>query len=220
MIWDIPPMETFRVLAEIYRVPPAEFRATLDELVELLEMKDLLTRPVRTFSLGERMKCELVGGLLYRPSVLFLDEPTLGLDILMQNRLRAFIAEYNRRHGATIILTSHYMADVTALCERVILIHHGQMLYSGALNSLAERLAPFKLVKVTLENNNGPLELDLPGSVDLLENEDGRLTLRVGRAEAPAFTARLLNNYAVCDLAVEDPPLEAVIDRIYREEAV
>ncbi len=150
MIWDIPPLDTFRVLGEIYAVPPAEYRATLDELIALLEMEELLTKPVRNFSLGERMKCELVAGLLHRPAVLFLDEPTLGLDVSMQGRLRRFVAEYSRRSGATVILTSHYMADVVALCPRVIVIHHGRLIYDGGLSQLAERLAPFKLLRVTL----------------------------------------------------------------------
>jgi ABC-2 type transport system ATP-binding protein len=155
MLWDIPPLDTFRVLGEIYAIPPAEYRRTLDELVELLEMGELLAKPVRNLSLGERMKCELVAGLLHRPGVLFLDEPTLGLDVSMQARLRRFLGEYNRRHGATIILTSHYMADVQALCPRVILIHHGQLLYDGELGGLARHLAPFKLVRLTLRHEAG-----------------------------------------------------------------
>ena len=146
MLWDIPPLDTFRVLGEVYHVSPAKFKQTLEELTELLEMQDLLTKPVRNLSLGERMKCELVAGLLHRPKVLFLDEPTLGLDVSMQGRLRRFLAEYNRRNGVTVILTSHYMADVVALCPRVILVHHGRLLYDGALSGLAERLAPFKLI--------------------------------------------------------------------------
>ena len=121
-------MDSFRVLGEIYAVPPASYRHTLDELIDLLDMEELLTKPVRNLSLGERMKCELVAGLLHRPAVLFLDEPTLGLDVSMQLRLRRFLAEYNRRSGVTVILTSHYMADVMALCPRVILIHHGRLL--------------------------------------------------------------------------------------------
>ena len=127
LLWDIPPLDTFRVLGEIYHLSPTVYQQTLDELVELLDMRDLLTKPVRNLSLGERMKCELVAGLLHRPQVIFLDEPTLGLDISMQSRLRRFVLDYNRRHGATVILTSHYMADVVALCPRVILIHHGQL---------------------------------------------------------------------------------------------
>jgi ABC-2 type transport system ATP-binding protein len=219
MIWDIPPLDTFRVLGEIYHVPPTNLERTVDELIELLEMQELLTKPVRNFSLGERMKCELVAGLLHRPAVLFLDEPTLGLDVSMQSRLRRFLAEYNRRSGATMILTSHYMADVVALCPRVILIHHGRLLYDGELNGLARRLAPFKLIRVTLSNNhagnNG--DLQLPPGVDVVERENGCLTLRVARSEAPSLTAHLLNTLSVADLAVEDPPIEAVIDQIYQE---
>ncbi|MCP4543566.1 MAG: ATP-binding cassette domain-containing protein [Chloroflexi bacterium] len=221
MLWDIPPLDTFRVLGEIYHVPPVEFERTIDELIELLDMHDLLTKPVRNLSLGERMKCELVAGLLHRPKVLFLDEPTLGLDVSMQSRLRRFLAELNRRSGVTVILTSHYMADVVALCQRVILIHHGQLLYDGELNGLAERLAPFKLIRMTLSNGHasGNQEAALPQGTDIVEQENGRLTLRVGRADAPAVTAQLLNTLPVVDLAVEDPPIEAVIDQIYQEGA-
>ncbi|HDQ73901.1 MAG TPA: ATP-binding cassette domain-containing protein [Chloroflexi bacterium] len=214
MVWDIPPLDTFHVLGEIYGVDPADLQRTLDELVELLEMQELLTKPVRNFSLGERMKCELVAGLLHRPDVLFLDEPTLGLDVSMQGRLRRFLAEYNQRNDVTVILTSHYMADVLALCPRVILIHHGQLLYDGDLGGLAERLAPFKLIRVTLRNGSPD---GIPEGVDVIERENGRLTLRVGRAEAPALTAHLLDTLPVADLAVEDPPIEAVIDQIYQE---
>lgn len=218
--WDIPPLDSFRVLGEIYHVPPAELRATLDELIALLELEALLSKPVRNFSLGERMKCELVAGLLHRPRVLFLDEPTLGLDVSVQGRLRRFLAEYNRRRGVTVILTSHYMADVTALCPRVILIHHGQLLYDGELQGLAQRLAPFKLVRLALGDANGQVAPALPPQVDLVEQENGRLTLRVARDATPALTAQLLNTLPVVDLAVEDPPLEAVMDQIYQEGAV
>jgi ABC-2 type transport system ATP-binding protein len=219
ILWDIPPLDSFRVLGEIYTVPPAQFRETLDELVALLEMEDLLHKPTRTLSLGERMKCELVAGLLHRPDVLYLDEPTLGLDVSMQGRLRRFLAEYNRRRGVTMILTSHYMADVVALCPRVILIHHGRLLYDGALNDLARKLAPFKLIKVTLGNGHpsGALTPELPAGVELMEREHGQLTLRVGRDAAPNVTSQLLNTFPVLDLSVEDPPIEAVIDQIYQD---
>jgi ABC-2 type transport system ATP-binding protein len=222
MMWDIPPLDTFRVLGEIYAVPPAEFRRTLDELIALLEMEELLTKPVRNFSLGERMKCELVAGLLHRPSVLFLDEPTLGLDVSMQGRLLRFIADYKRLSGATIILTSHYMADVVALCRRVIVIHRGRILYDGGLSQLAEQLAPFKLVRVTLaDGGNGSASAPaLPDGVDVLESQNGTMVLRVRRPAAPAVTAHLLQTLPVTDLTVEDPPLEAVIDQIYREGAL
>jgi ABC-2 type transport system ATP-binding protein len=219
MMWDIPPLDTFQVLGDIYGVAPADLRRTLDELVTLLEMEELLSKPVRNLSLGERMKCELVAGLLHRPDVMFLDEPTLGLDVSVQARLRRFLAEYNRRNGVTVILTSHYMADVVALCPRVILIHHGQLLYDGELRGLAERLAPFKLIRVTLRGEASEPGYMLPEGVDLVEAEGARLTLRVGRAEAPALTAHLLSTLPVADLSVEDPPIEAVIDQVYREGA-
>jgi ABC-2 type transport system ATP-binding protein len=216
MLWDIPPLDTFNVLSEIYRLPPEEYKRTLAELVELLDMQDLLTKPVRNFSLGERMKCELVAGLLHRPQVLFLDEPTLGLDVSMQGRLRRFLSDYNRRREVTMILTSHYMADVVALCPRVILIHHGRLLYDGQLSGLAERLAPFKLIRLALSNGHTDHEPDLPPGVEVVERDNGHLTLRVNRAETPAVTAHLLNTLPVADLAVEDPPIEAVIDQIYQ----
>ncbi len=214
LMWDIPAMDTFRVLGEIYYVPAADLKATVDELSTLLDMGDLLTRPVRNLSLGERMKCELVASLIHHPAVLFLDEPTLGLDVSMQRRLRTFIAEYNRRNGATIILTSHYMADVIELCERVILIHHGELLYDGPLAELGARLAPFKLIKLTL---NRPLNGNLPDGVHVVSQANSSLTLRVDRGKTSAITAELLSQLPVVDLSIENPPLEAVIDQIYQE---
>jgi len=220
MLWDIPPMDSFRVLGEIYGVPPDQLKRTLDELIALLDMAELLAKPVRNLSLGERMKCELVAGLLHRPAVMFLDEPTLGLDVSMQLRLRRFLAEYNRQSGVTILLTSHYMADVMALCPRVILIHRGRLLYDGDLGGLAQRLAPFKLLRVTWRNENGgPSDLRalLPPGVEITERGADQLTLRAPRADAPAVTAHLLQTLPVVDLVVEDPPIEAVIDQIYQE---
>lgn len=222
MMWDIPPLDTFHVLGEIYGVSAGDFKRALDELVELLDMADLLTRPVRNLSLGERMKCEMVAALLHRPAVLFLDEPTLGLDVSTQRRLRRFVQEYNRRTGATVILTSHYMTDVPELCPRVILIHQGSLLYDGPLSGLVERLAPFKLIRLTLNHDeeNGHHDHPLPAGVDVIEQENGRLVLRVGRGDTPVVTSRLLDTLPVVDLAVEDPPIEAVIDQVYREGSV
>jgi ABC-2 type transport system ATP-binding protein len=222
MLWDIPPLDSFRVLGEIYRVPKNEYQRTIDELVDLLDMDALLKKPVRNLSLGERMKCELVAGLLYQPKVIFLDEPTLGLDISMQGRLRYFLKEYNHLHGATIMLTSHYMVDVTALCPRVILIHRGELLYDGELKLLASRLAPFKLLRLSLRSSI--LEDRSVGTLlspyEIIDRSNGSLTLRISRDETPAITAHLLNNLPVADLSVEDPPIEAVIDQIYQEAQV
>lgn len=219
LIWDIPPLDTYRVLGEIYHLTPTQYQQQLDELIDLLDMRELLTKPVRNLSLGERMKCELIAGLLHQPQVIFLDEPTLGLDISMQSRLRRFVLDYNRRHGATVILTSHYMADVTALCPRVILIHHGQLLYDGALNELAARLAPFKLIRVGLSADRIVADTALPIGAEVLQREDDHLELRAARSDAPAIMAQLLNTLPVIDLVVEDPPIEAVIDQIYQEGA-
>ncbi|MEZ4868759.1 MAG: ATP-binding cassette domain-containing protein [Caldilineaceae bacterium] len=216
LMWSIPPMDTFVVLGEIYRLPRRLFHQTLDELVTLLEMQALLTKPVRNLSLGERMKCELVAGLLHRPQVLFLDEPTLGLDVSMQRRLREFLAAYNREHGVTILLTSHYMADVVALCRRVLLVNQGKLLYDGLLNQLAEQLAPFKLVKVTLAHEITEA-LSLPTATEIVTQEPSTLTLRVRREEIARVTAALLQTLPVADLAVEDPPIEAVIDQLYQQ---
>lgn len=218
MIWDIPPMDSFQVLAEIYRVPPEQFKQSLADLIELLDMQELLTKPVRNLSLGERMKCELVAGLLHRPAVMFLDEPTLGLDVSMQLRLRRFLKEYNHKFGVTILLTSHYMADVMALCPRVILIHQGKLLYDGELGSLAQKLAPFKLLRITLgaENGTGNCNVNIPPGVEITQQEHNLLTLRVRRSEAPGVTAQLLQSLPVVDLTVEDPTIEAVIDQVYQ----
>lgn len=212
--WDLPPADSFAVLADIYDVPRPQYQQILAELAALLEIGPLLNKPARNLSLGERMKCEVVAGLLHQPQVLFLDEPTLGLDVSMQRRLRQFLAEYNRQHGVTIILTSHYMADVVALCRRVILIHQGRLLYDGALATLADRLAPFKLIRLTLGQTNGTAP-QWPTGAEVMEQADDQVTLRVGRTAAPQITAELLGTLPVVDLAVEDPPIEAVIDQIY-----
>ncbi len=223
MLWDIPPMDSFRVLGEIYTVPKGEYRRSLDELIHLLEMEDLLNKPVRNLSLGERMKCELTASLLYRPAVLFLDEPTLGLDVSMQLRLRRFLAEYNQRSGTTVILTSHYMADVSALCPRVILIHHGRLLYDGELGALARQLMPFKMLRITLSEESIPQaaleEILTQRNIEQIESGPSLRTLRVPRVDAPAITAQLLQTLPVADLTVEDPPIEAVIDQVYTEGA-
>jgi ABC-2 type transport system ATP-binding protein len=218
VLWDIPPKDSFRVMGEIYRVPLRNLNRTIDELVELLDMHALLAKPVRTLSLGERMKCELVAALLYRPEVLFLDEPTLGLDISMQQRFRHFIAEYNRLYGATIILTSHYMADIVALCPRVIVINHGSLLYDGSLQKLASQLAPSKVLRLIISDEHAQMNPDLafPTGVEILAREGASWTLSVPQAEVPTVAASLLNNFPIVDLAIEDPPIESVVDQVYQ----
>jgi ABC-2 type transport system ATP-binding protein len=216
LAWDIPAADSFLLAQAVYRLGDAEYKQTLDELDELLELGPLLRKPVRNLSLGERMKCELAAGLLHRPRVLFLDEPTIGLDLTAQARIRGFLREYNRRTGATLLLTSHYMADVTALCERIIIIHHGKLKYDGALTDLSRRIAPVKLIGVALAEG-AAADLSRFGTLVPSENGDGKQLLQVPAADVAAITARLLSELPVHDLTIEDPPIEAVIERAFQE---
>ena len=190
-----------------------QFKQTRDEYIELLDLGPLVTKPVRNLSLGERMKMEIVGALLHRPQVLFLDEPTIGLDVTMQRRIRTFIAEYNRRTGATVLLTSHYMADVEALCKRVIVIHHGKILFDGELSCMVEDFSAFKTIGLTLKN--GAADLQRYGEV--ISQEGSRVSLRVPKSLTSQVTAQLLAEQSVDDLTVEDPPIEDVIEHVFAQ---
>ena len=212
--WDLPALDSFELNRAIFRIPREQFVATRDELIELLDIGDLVRKPVRQLSLGERMKAEIVGALLHQPRVLFLDEPTIGLDVTMQKRIRQFVADYNARYDATVLLTSHYMADVEALCERVIVIHHGQILYDGPLAGLADRFAAYKTIGVALENG----QADLSGYGEVIHRDGDWVTLRVPKAETSAVTSRLLAQEQVLDLNVEDPPIEDVIELVFAQE--
>jgi len=211
LAWDIPAADSFELNRVIFRIPPRQYRETLDELVELLDLAELIRKPVRNLSLGERMKCEIAGALLHRPQVLFLDEPTLGLDVTAQRRIRRFIAEYNRRHQATVLLTSHYMADVEALCERVVIIDHGKILFDGDLSALVRRFSPHKTITVELAAGSR----DLSAYGEVVEVSGARVSLRVPQAETPEVAGRLLADLRIADLTVADPPIEAVIDEIF-----
>jgi ABC-2 type transport system ATP-binding protein len=215
LIWDIPALDTFELLRAIYRVPKAEYRATLAELDELLELGDLLQKPVRNLSLGERMKCEIAGALIHRPKVLFLDEPTIGLDVTMQRRIRSFLRDYNATHGATVLLTSHYMADVEALCRRVIVIHHGRLLFDGDLRNLVERFSSTKTIAVKMPGPGTSEHVRFEEFAEVLERGDGWVRLRVERQETAQVTARLLAELPILDLTVEDPPLEDTIEQVF-----
>jgi ABC-2 type transport system ATP-binding protein len=211
--WDIPALDSFEMNRAIYRIPDAEFRRARDELVELLDLGDLVRKPVRNLSLGERMKAEIAAALLHRPRVLFLDEPTIGLDVTAQKRIRAFLAEYNRRHGASVLLTSHYMADVQALCRRVIVIDGGAVLYDGGLRELTTRFAPHRTITVTLPDPT--VGLDGYGEVVQPPDADGRVVLRVPAERSSAVAAALLADHAVSGLTIEDPPVEDVIEQVF-----
>ena len=216
MHWDLPAIDSFMVHGAVYNIPEPQYQETLDELVELLDLTPILKKQVRTLSLGERMKCEICVSLLHRPAVLFLDEPTIGVDVTMQARIREFIAGYNKRHGATIILTSHYMADVVALCKRIIVIHHGRILFDGALDDLSAKLAPFKVIKVDLDRELDGYDFAALGEV--LVREGRKVELRVPKRSAPAITERLLNDLPLLDLTIEDPPIEDVIKRAFSDQ--
>ena len=216
LVWDVPALDSFELNRAIYRIPGAEYRSMLDELTKLLELGPLLQKPVRNLSLGERMKCEIAAALLHRPRVVFLDEPTIGLDVTMQRRIRTFVAEYNRRFEATVLLTSHYMADVEALCKRVVVIHHGKLLFDGDLSSLVQQFTAHKTILVQLSD----CDADLRSYGEVVSCSDGIITLRVPKAETASVTEKLLADLPVIDLLVEDPPIEDVIDRIFTQEVL
>ncbi len=211
LAWDLPPADSFELNRAVYGIERKRFQKVLDEFVNLLEVNDLIQKPVRNLSLGERMKMEIIGSLLHTPKVLFLDEPTIGLDVTMQRRIRRFVAEYNERYGATVLLTSHYMADVEALCKRVIVIHHGKLLYDGGLSGLVERFSAYKKISVTLRERDA----DISGFGEVLHRDGARVTLRIAKSDTSKITARLLSEYQADDLTVEDPPVEDVIEQVF-----
>jgi ABC-2 type transport system ATP-binding protein len=211
--WDLPALDSYELIRAIYRLPQVDFRRTRDDFIELLELGDLVNKPVRNLSLGERMKVEIVGALLHRPQVLFLDEPTIGLDVTMQKRIRAFVADYNERLGATVLLTSHYMADVQALCKRVIVIHHGRILFDGGLAALAAQFSATKTIGVMLKEGTA----DLSAYGEVIAADDEKVTLRVSRADVAEVTTRLLRDLPVADLTIEDPPIEDVIALVFED---
>ena len=215
LAWDLPAMDSFDLQRSIYNIPHESFIRMRDDCINLLDLKDLVHKPVRNLSLGERMKMEFVGSLLHQPRILFLDEPTIGLDVTMQRRIRTFVAEYNQRYGATVLLTSHYMADIEALCRRVIVIHHGQILFDGELNTLKEGFSAYKKISLVLERP----DLDLSAYGEVIDRQGNQVTLRVERVRTSEIAARLLSEMKVIDLSVEDPPVEDVIEHVFAQAA-
>jgi ABC-2 type transport system ATP-binding protein len=214
--WDIPAADSFLLNQAIYRIPDDEYKVTYRELNELLELEPLMKKPVRNLSLGERMKCEIAAGLLHRPKVLFLDEPTIGLDITGQARIREFLREYNKRTGATILLTSHYMADVTALCERIIIIHQGQLKYDGGINDLSRKIAPFKLIGVMLTDADTH-DLSRYGTQVQNEEDADKKYIQVKAEDVTQVTSRLLADLPIHDITIADPPIEDVIEQAFNQ---
>jgi len=215
LIWDLPAIESLRINAAVYEIPEADAKKRIDELSTMLEIGDKLRIPVRKLSLGERMKCELLAALLHHPEVLFLDEPTLGLDVNAQDTIRTFLADYNRRYGATVLLTSHYMADITALCPRVILIHEGALIYDGKLSGVLARFAPYREIELQLKEATDARVLSSYGEVAGVEGRSARLIVQ--RDALTRVMQRLFAELPLEDLSVKDPPVEQIIGKIFKQ---
>ncbi|MEM8674741.1 MAG: ATP-binding cassette domain-containing protein [Cyanobacteria bacterium P01_G01_bin.67] len=214
LLWDLPALDSLRINAAVYNIPDKVFQQRLGELGAMLNIANKLNQPVRKLSLGERMKAELLAALLHHPPVLFLDEPTLGLDVNAQVAVRKFLQSYNLRYEATILLTSHYMADITALCDRVLLIHQGQLIYDGLLDGLLERFAPYRQIKVELSEALSAQQLADFGEVESIQGQEVRFL--VPRAELTDTIALILAQLKVQDLSIGEPPIEEIIGRLFQ----
>jgi ABC-2 type transport system ATP-binding protein len=215
LLWDLPPADTFELNRAIYDVPRAVFVPRMAELVELLQIGDVVKKPTRQLSLGERMKCELAAALVHQPMVLFLDEPTIGLDVTMQALVRRFIRTYSERHGATVLLTSHDMDDVAAICDRVVIINHGRLSYDGSIGELVKRTRPEKRVTFTLSESVSAEAVQKLGRV--VGSSDRVVTLQVDQAQLKAVIENALQTLAVSDLTVENAPLEEVLADVFAQ---
>jgi len=218
LLWDLPALDSLRINAAVYSISDKEFHHRVGELTEMLSLGSKLTQPVRKMSLGERMKAELLAALLHRPQVLFLDEPTLGLDVNAQVNVRDFLREYNQRYQATVLLTSHYMADITALCKRVLLIHQGELMYDGSLDGLLERFAPYRVINIELAQAVDIATLETFGEV---QAHDGRMVgFMIPQEKLTSTVSRILTELEVVDLTVTEPPVEEVIGKVFQAGGV
>jgi ABC-2 type transport system ATP-binding protein len=213
--WDLPAADSFQLHREIYSLPPAQFEQTLGELTELFNVKDLVRQPVRELSLGERMKMELIAALLHQPQLLLLDEPTIGLDVVAQVTIQKCLREYNVRRGVTVLLTSHYMRDVEALCPRVLVITHGRLVYDGPLSGITDPFGRAKIVKLQFEGNDSPPDLERFGTI--VQRQGPVVELRVERQQIAEVLAAILQQHTLLDMSVQDPPLDQVIARVFEE---
>jgi ABC-2 type transport system ATP-binding protein len=213
--WDLPAADSFQLHREIYSLPAADFDHTVAELTELFQVKELVRQPVRELSLGERMKMELIAALLHQPQLLLLDEPTIGLDVVAQVTIQKCLKEYNIRRGVTMLLTSHYMRDVEALCSRVLVITHGRLIYDGPLAGITEQFGQSKLVKLQFAGETAPDDLDQFGEVS--ERDGPLVSLKLDRGRVPQTLSAILDRYTVLDMSVQDPPLDQVIARLFSE---
>lgn len=209
--------DSFYITKQIYQVGNEDYRTRVNELSALLELGELLPKLARNLSLGERAKCEFACALLYQPEILFLDEPTLGMDVSIQIRLRDFIRTYNRRYGTTILITSHYMADISSLCQRILLINHGKLIYDGELDTLNDSLSTYKLIKFTLAGELGSICESADKDYSVIEQDKLTYTIRTKKDQVSELAAQLLRNNTVIDLSIENPPIENLIDKVYQE---
>ena len=215
--WDLPAQESFRLNKEIYRVSWEDYRSRLDELTELLDVKDLMGQPVRELSLGERMRMELIAALLHRPDVLFLDEPTIGLDVVSQRNVQQFLLKYQKEQRITVILTSHYMKDVEALCDRAIVINKGTVIHDGLLDEIVDRFSQHKIIELHLAVNSAPDGIERYGVV--LENRPPMLRLQVEKQKVSEVLSRILAEYTIEDVSVAERPLEDVIAELFASDS-
>ena len=215
--WDLPAAESFRLHQEIYRIEPARFTRIRDELVDMLDVGRLLGQPVRELSLGERMKLELVAALLHEPEVLFLDEPTIGLDVVAQHTIHEFLQTVQRQRAVTVILTTHYMKDVAALCERVVVVTRGSILYDGSLEQIVDRFTSHKVVTLDFESAPPLAQIERFGFP--CEVRGPRVTLRIDRTRIAAVLPQLLADRQIRDVSVEDVPLEEIVASLFRGAA-
>jgi len=211
--WDLPAQESFRLHQQIYKIDSSDFKKTLDELTALLTVQELLGRPVRELSLGERMKMELIAALLHRPEVLFLDEPTIGLDVIAQHNIQQFLKFYQAERGITVLLTSHYMKDIAALCKRVVVIAQGQIQYDGSLSGIVDSFSGDKIITLQLAVGQSDSGLERYGKLEKVAMP--RVSFRCPRSEVSKALGEILANYQIDDIAVEDPPLEETIAKLF-----
>lgn len=214
--WDLPAIDSFNVQRTLYEVPEAEYKKRLNTLVEALDLGDKLQTQVRKLSLGERMKCELVAALLYQPKVLFLDEPTIGLDVVSQQRIREFLKAFHAEQGCTVLLTSHYMQDVQKLCDRVVVIDHGTKVFDDTLYNLTAQFSETRLLKLAFSEHVDAHDLEKYGK--LVEHEEGRAVIEIPQTQTAALTSAVLSEFPVLDVGISDIELEDVIRRLFSQE--
>lgn len=214
--WDLPAQESFRLHKEIYRIDPQQYTRRIDELTSLLEVKHLIGQPVRELSLGERMRMELIAALLHKPDVLLLDEPTIGLDVVSQRRVQEFLKYYQVKQKTTVVLTSHYMKDVEALCKRAIIINQGKIKHDGPLSDILDKFSNYKIMDVQFDGDDMPPDFSQWGEV--IEQEAPHVKLKVPRNKIPEILSNLLSKYRILDVGVQERPLEEVIAEVFTEQ--